>query len=65
MNGPDRPDYSVAPLPGAALPTVIGSIVLTVGAFISFGWGAASFVALAALMGWASGVLHERYADHR
>jgi hypothetical protein len=61
MTEPDRPDYSIARLPSAALPAVIGSFFLAVGALAAFGWGPAAFVALAALMGWASGVLHERY----
>lgn len=51
--------------PPAALSPAIGGLGLVVGSFVAFGLGAAFFAALTGFLGWATGVLHERYLRPR
>lgn len=46
-----------------ALPSLLVTVSLIVGAFFAFGFGAAAFCLLTAMLAWVTGCLHERYAD--
>ena len=59
MTQMDRP--SVAPLTGPSLPPAVGAAFVSVVAFLTVGLAAALYVGIAAFLGWATGVLHERY----
>lgn len=64
MSSPMRPDRvgRVAPLPRTAWATALVALIDVVVIFFACGLRAACFGAGAVAMGWATGVLHERYA---
>ena len=49
------------PLPRQAVTTAMVAVLVVTGAYFVFGFAAAGLVALAVVLGWAIGVLHERH----
>lgn len=54
--------FPPAPLPSEARPTAIAVVIIVVVSFIAHGFDAAVAVSLTGLLGWVTGLMHERSA---